>query len=81
MVYYLKMRIDFVRFSKNAICPTKCSADAAGFDIYSTEEVLVPPSNVRIVPTDIGFKIPKGYLAKFIQDLALRCNSQMSVVE
>ena len=43
MVCYLKMKIDFVRFNKNAICPTKCSANASGFDIYSTEEVLVPP--------------------------------------
>ena len=58
------MRIDFDRFSKNEICPTKGSADAAGFDLYTTEEVLVPPSNVRIVPTDIGFKIPKGYFDK-----------------
>ena len=40
------------------------SADAAGFDIYSTEEVLVPPSNVRIVPTNTGFKIQKGCFGK-----------------
>ena len=39
-------------------------ADAAGFDLDSTEEVLTPPSNVRIVPTDIGFKIPKCYFGK-----------------
>ena len=58
------MRIDFDRFSKNEVCPTKSSANAEGFDLYSIEEVLVPPSNVRIVPTDIGLKIPKGYFGK-----------------
>ena len=58
------MRIDFVRFTKNVICPTKGSADTADFDFYSIEEVLVPPSNVRTVPTDIGLKIPKGYFGK-----------------
>ena len=56
-------------------------ADTAGFDLDSTEEVLVAPSNVRIVPTDIGFKIPNVILVKFIQGLTLLCNSQMSVVE
>ena len=58
------MRTDFVRFSKNVICQTKGSGDEAGFDLYSTEEVLVPLSSVRMVPADIGFKIPKGYIGK-----------------
>ena len=47
------MRIDFLRFSNNAIFPTKGSPNAAGFDLYSTEEVIVSPSG--IVPTDVGF--------------------------
>ena len=58
------MRIDFVRFSDAAICPTKWSSDAAGFDLYSAKDVLVPPSAIRIIPTDIGFKIPRNYLGK-----------------
>ena len=37
------MRIDFVRFSKNAVCPTNGSADATSFDLYSVEEVIIPP--------------------------------------
>ena len=39
------MRTDFLRFSNNAISPTKGSADAAGNDLYLTEEALVPPSS------------------------------------
>lgn len=63
-IYCLKMRIDFLRFSSNAICPTKGSADVAGFDLYSTEEVIVLPSSVRLISTDFGFEIPKGYFGK-----------------
>ena len=59
------MRIDFVKFSKDAICPTKGSAHVAGFDLYSVKDVIIPLSNVKIVQTNIGFKIPKGYFGKF----------------
>ena len=58
------MRIDFVRFGNDAICPTKGTVDAAGYDLYSTEEVIASPSSVRMIPTDVGFKIPKGYFGK-----------------
>ena len=53
-----------MRFSNDAICPTNSSPDAAGFDLYSVEEVIVSPSSIRTVPPDVGFKIPKGYFGK-----------------
>ena len=58
------MKIDFVRFSDAAICPTKGSSDAAGFDLYSDEDVPVTPSTVKLLCTDIGFKIPRDYFRK-----------------
>lgn len=59
-----KMRIDFLRFSNDVISPTEDSADAASFDLYSTKEVIRSSSSVRIIPTNIGFKIPKGCFCK-----------------
>ena len=59
------MWIDFVKFTKDVICSTEGSADAVGFELSSVEGVIIPPSNVRIVWTDIGFKIPSGYFGKF----------------
>ena len=56
--------IDFVRFSNDAICPTKGTVYAAGYDLYSTEEVIALPSSVMMIPTDVGFKIPKGYFGR-----------------
>ena len=58
------MRIDFVKFSRPAIYPIKGSEDVAGFDRYSVENVLVPPAMVKLVRTDIGFKISKGYFGE-----------------
>ena len=63
-IYCLKMRIDFLRFSNYAIYPPKGSPDAAGYDLYSMEWVIVSPSSIRIIPTDAGFKTPKGYFGK-----------------
>ena len=58
------MIIDFSKFSNDAIKPTKGTPDSAGFDLYSTENILVAPSSVRIINTCIGFKIPRGYVGK-----------------
>ena len=58
------LRIEFVKFSSAAITPTKGSADAAGYDLYSFENVLVLHAMVKLIRTDIGFKIPKGYFGK-----------------
>ena len=58
------MRVEFVKFSNAAICPTKRSSDAVGFDLYSVKDVLVPLSTVKLLSTDIGFKIPRGYFGK-----------------
>ena len=55
------MIIDFVKFSNDAIEP---APDSAGFDLYSTENILVAPSSVRIINTCIGFKILRGYFGK-----------------
>ena len=49
LFFEIKMRIDFVSFSNDAISPSKGLVDAAGFDLYSVEEVINPPSNDRIV--------------------------------
>ena len=57
-------RNDFWKFSHDAICPTKGSPNTAGYDLYSVENDVVPPSSVRAISTNIGFKIPQGYFGK-----------------
>ena len=38
--------------------------DTAGYDLYSVETAVVPPSSVRAISTNIGFKIRQGYFGK-----------------
>ena len=58
------MRVDYVRFRDGAICSTKRSSDAAGFELYSVEDILVPPSTVKLLRTNIEIKILIGYFRK-----------------
>lgn len=69
------MKIDFVKISTSAITPTKGTGVLASFDLCSVEEVTIPSSSIKIIKTDIGFKIPRGYFAKIYlgSSLAARC--------
>ena len=67
------MIIDFLKFFNDAIEPTKSTPDSAGFDLYSTENILIAPSSVRIINTCIGFKIPRGYFGKNLCTFKLCC--------
>ena len=46
------------------MAPTQVTKDSAGFDLYPVEDVLVSPNSTKIIRTDIGFKIPRGYFGK-----------------
>ena len=58
------MKIDFVRFSSAAIATTQGTKDSAGFDLYSVEDVHVCLNSTKIIRTNIGFKISRGYFGK-----------------
>ncbi|CCE85200.1 Piso0_004782 [Millerozyma farinosa CBS 7064] len=46
--------------SKNAILPTKGSELAAGYDLYSSEDALIPAQGQGLVSTDISVVVPIG---------------------
>ena len=48
------------RLSARGTLPTKGSAEAAGYDLYSAEEVLVPAFGRILVKTDIAVLVPEG---------------------
>ena len=49
--------------SENAKAPTKGSAFAAGHDLYSAKDTLVPARGRAIVATDISISVPVGTCA------------------
>nr|XP_021486967.1 deoxyuridine 5'-triphosphate nucleotidohydrolase, mitochondrial [Meriones unguiculatus] len=53
-------RLRFVRLSEHATAPTRGSARAAGYDLYSAYDYTIPPMEKAIVKTDIQIAVPSG---------------------
>ncbi|XP_076983913.1 deoxyuridine 5'-triphosphate nucleotidohydrolase, mitochondrial isoform X1 [Tamandua tetradactyla] len=54
------VRIRFARLSEHAIAPTRGSARAAGYDLYSAYGYTIPPMEKALVKTDIQIALPSG---------------------
>ncbi|ELW64196.1 Solute carrier family 12 member 1 [Tupaia chinensis] len=54
------MRLRFARLSEHATAPTRGSARAAGYDLYSAYDYTVPPMEKTLVKTDIQIALPSG---------------------
>nr|WGL40786.1 dUTP pyrophosphatase [Tawny frogmouth aviadenovirus A] len=53
-------RLRFKRLSLRAIPPVRSSSDAAGYDLYSATDVVVPAGGRWLIPTDLAFQFPAG---------------------
>eukprot|EP00731_Ephydatia_muelleri_P017829 Em0010g927a len=48
------------RLSENSTLPTRASSLAAGYDLYSARDTVVPPEGKQLVETDIAIAVPEG---------------------
>ena len=55
------MNINFVRLCAEARLPVFGSAEAAGADVVSVEDVVIPVGKWRLVKTGLGCVIPPGW--------------------
>src|SRR4051812_11189209 len=49
------------KLSPDAEIPQRMSKESAGYDLYASACVVVPPSNQALVPTNITINIPSGH--------------------
>ncbi len=52
------------KLSENAKIPTRGSQHAAGFDLYSAENLSINPGCRSVVKTNISLEIPEGYYGR-----------------
>ncbi len=52
------------KLSGNAITPTRGSAFAAGYDLYSAHETSIPARGKALVDTDLAMAVPAGTCMK-----------------
>ncbi|CAN3374414.1 hypothetical protein DIURU_000709 [Diutina rugosa] len=53
-------KLQVFKRSAHAILPTKGSALAAGYDLYASENTIVPGRGQALVSTDISIIVPEG---------------------
>lgn len=58
---YTYPTIPTLKRSDNATLPKRAHPTDAGADLFSAEELVVLPGEMRLVDTGIGVKIPEGY--------------------
>lgn len=46
--------------------PIQSTGGSAGWDIYATEDVNIPPMEMRTLRTGFGLQIPKGYYISIV---------------
>ena len=71
--------VEFTRYSANATMPSKGTPGAAGLDLYSAENSLIPANGKGIVSTDIGVKMPSGTCGVILSRSGLCLNRSITV--
>lgn len=74
------MKIQFVKEHENAILPTYATAGAAGADVYSVKDYLVPPGEHTIIDTGLKCNIPEGYEIQVRPRSGLALKSRITVL-
>jgi dUTP pyrophosphatase len=59
--YVPKMDITFTKSNPDAVSPKYAYESDSGFDLYSTEEVVIPSLDRQLIPTGIHIDIPEGH--------------------
>lgn len=71
--------VKFIKLSENAKIPSKGSADASGYDIYSAENKWIESKNRALIKTDLKIEIGKGYGAQIRGRSGLACKHHIDV--
>ena len=54
------MALRVIRLSPSAILPARASIGAAGYDLCSAKDSVVPARGKAIIPTDLSIAVPSG---------------------
>lgn len=73
------VKLQFVKLTDHAHSPCKSSRFAAGFDLHSAYEYVVPRHGSCLVKTDIKIKLPPGTYGRLAPRSGLALKNQIDV--
>ena len=56
--------INIKKLDEKAISPTRAHINDAGADLYSIEDIVIPPSSRATIKTGISIEIPTGFYGR-----------------
>lgn len=71
--------LGFLKLSDNAFAPTKGSPLAAGFDLKSAYDIIIPKLGKNLVKTDLALKLPENCYGRIAPRSGLALNSFIDV--
>ena len=77
MDFLKKLRVK--KLNEKAFIPSKGSEHAAGYDLYSTEETIIPGRGKTLVSTGISMAIPIGNYGRVAPRSGLACKNFIDV--
>ncbi len=73
-------QLEFMKLRQSARLPTRGSQFAAGLDLYSSENVTIPPHKRTVVKTGLSVAIPHGYYGRVAPRSGLAVNNGLDVL-
>ena len=67
------------KHSTNAKLPYRSSANAAGYDLYASDDVTIPANGKKLIPTDISLEVPLGFYGRVAPRSGLALNHHLDV--
>lgn len=71
--------LKFKKLSENAFAPSKGSAKAAGFDLRSAYDYVVPQKGKMMVSTDLQIELPEGCYGRIAPRSGLAAKNSIDV--
>lgn len=75
-----RKKIKFQRLGENGVLPTRGTPNSIGLDLYSAEDVSLPPLQRVVIATDISVEIPEGYYGRIAPRSGLAVNKGIDVL-
>jgi deoxyuridine 5'-triphosphate nucleotidohydrolase len=80
MNYVPKLILGYTKLNPDAIDPSYNYISDSGFDLYSTEEIVVNPLGRALIPTGLAFDIKDGYEIQVRSKSGLAINQGLFVL-
>jgi dUTP pyrophosphatase len=74
------MKIKLKRLNKDAKIPTHAHTWDAGLDLYSVEDVVLRPGEIKRIRSGWAFEIPEGYYVEIYNRSGLSSKNQVVII-